>query len=145
MKASARNQFQGEIVELLGGAVTDEILLRTASGLQVVATITRHSREALGLRVGLQVLALVKASSVMLVTQAEGMRFSARNQFEGTVQAVAQGAVNSEVALALPGGDVLVAIITNDSADSLGLAAGGTATALFKAGSVILGVPAPAA
>ncbi|OWQ86967.1 transporter [Roseateles aquatilis] len=142
MKASARNQFSGQITAIQDGTVNDEVELQTASGLRVVATVTRASRDTLGLRVGANVVALVKASSVVLVTDAGGVRFSARNQFQGTVSQVTLGAVNSEVALTLADGELLVAIVTNESADGLGLSAGQTATALFKAGSVILGVAA---
>lgn len=66
------------------------------------------------------------------------MHTSARNEFPGTVTAITKGAVNAEVALDLGGGHVLTAIITNASADGLGLAAGRPAVALIKAPWVIL-------
>ncbi len=69
------------------------------------------------------------------------LRTSARNQFEGTVQAVQRGAVNSEVILDIGGGDRLVAIITNRSVDDLGLREGSSALALVKSSFVVLGVP----
>jgi molybdate transport system regulatory protein len=50
--------------------------------------------------------------------------------------------VNTEVVIALPGGAAVAAIITNESCESLGLAPGVAASALFKASSVIVGVPA---
>ena len=52
-----------------------------------------------------------------------------------------RGAVNSEVVIALAGGGSVAATITNESVDVLGLEEGAAATALFKASSVILGVP----
>lgn len=67
------------------------------------------------------------------------MRISARNQLAGKVQQVAKGAVNAEVILALEGGETIVAIITNSSADSLGLTAGKAAFAVIKASEVIVG------
>ena len=69
------------------------------------------------------------------------LRTSARNQFEGTVQAIQRGAVNSEVILDLDGGDALVAIITNRSVDDLGLREGGSAIALIKSSFVVLAPP----
>jgi molybdate transport system regulatory protein len=66
------------------------------------------------------------------------MKTSARNQFRGTVASVSRGAVNSEVILDLGGGDTLAAIITNESADNLGLARGVEAYALIKAPWVIV-------
>ncbi|GAB2481193.1 hypothetical protein GCM10027082_35050 [Comamonas humi] len=142
MKASARNQLVGLVASIRDGSVNDEIELQTASGLRVVATVTRASREAMGLKVGTAAMALIKASAVTLVTDADGMRFSARNQFEGVVARVNKGAVNSEVLLTLPGGEQLVAIVTNESAEGLEMAAGQKALAMFKAGSAILAVKA---
>lgn len=142
MKASARNQLTGKITGIREGSVNDEIELKTASGISVVATVTRASRDALGLKLGASATALVKASSVVLVTDAEGMRFSARNQFAGVVASVKTGAVNSDVLLTLAGGEELAAVVTNTSAESLTLVVGQKAAALFKAGSVILAVSA---
>jgi len=142
MKASARNRFVGQIAGIQEGSVSDEIELLTASGLRIVATITRSSREALELRRGVAAFALVKASSVMLVADAHGARFCAHNQFQGTVSRVVRGTVNSEVSLALLGDEALVAVITNESVDELDLTHGQPVVALFKADSVILGVTA---
>ncbi len=66
------------------------------------------------------------------------MQVSARNTFTGQVQSVSDGAVNSEVTLALPGGDLLVAVVTRGSVQSLGLAPGKQAVALVKAPWVVL-------
>lgn len=68
------------------------------------------------------------------------MQTSARNQLQGRVTAIHPGAVNADVVLELPGGTTLSAIITNESLDHLGLEIGQPARAVFKAGSVILGV-----
>ncbi len=68
------------------------------------------------------------------------MKLSARNILKGKVVKVTAGAVNSEVVLELPGGTQVVAIITKQSADSLGLAVGNTAYAIIKASNVMSGV-----
>jgi len=44
------------------------------------------------------------------------MKISARNVFEGRITAMTPGTVNTEVVLALPGGESLVAVITQASA-----------------------------
>jgi|CZKF01.1.fsa_nt_gi molybdate transport system regulatory protein len=67
------------------------------------------------------------------------MKISARNVFEGKVQTVTKGAVNSEVALVLTGGERIVSVITNSSVDSLGLVESKTAYAIIKANEVIVG------
>jgi molybdate transport system regulatory protein len=142
MKTSARNQFFGTISSVKAGAVNDEIELDIAGGHKIVAVVTRDSTESLGLKVGAQAFALVKSSSVILLTDAEGARFSARNSLQGTVSRLVTGAVNSEVVIDLEGGGSIAAIITNTSAEALELREGGEATAMFKASSVIIGVPA---
>ena len=58
------------------------------------------------------------------------MKLSARNIIKGKVKKVTQGAVNSEV----------VSIITKESAQSLGLAAGKEAYAVIKASNVMIAV-----
>jgi len=141
MKTSARNQFHGKVVRVTTGAVNDEIELKIAGGQTIIATVTHESTTELGLQPGAEALALVKSSSVILVSDEAGARFSARNRLTGTIARVHPGAVNTEVVLDLPGGAALAAIITNESSHDLGLAEGKTTTAIFKASSVIVGVP----
>ncbi|HJV02419.1 MAG TPA: TOBE domain-containing protein [Burkholderiaceae bacterium] len=139
MQTSARNQFSGTVTALKRGAVNDEVVLEIMGGQRIVATITRDSCDSLGLREGAPAFALVKASSIIVMTDATGARLSARNQLAGTVVRLQTGAVNTDVSIALPGGGTIAAIITRDSAEALDLAVGAPATAIFKASSVILG------
>lgn len=76
----------------------------------------------------------------MIVAQGEG-RYSARNQFSGTVERLTEGAVNDEVVVDIGHGCSVVAVITRASTAALELREGSTATVLFKASSVIVGVP----
>jgi molybdate transport system regulatory protein len=143
VKTSARNQLYGTVSALTRGTVNDEVSLALAGGHTIVAVVTHESTETLGLAVGAAAFALIKASWVMLLVENESgaqPKLSARNQLRGTVQSVKRGAVNAEVSLALEGGAVITAVVTNQSVDTLGLAEGGTAVAVFKASSVILGV-----
>lgn len=142
MKTSARNQFAGIVSAIRAGAVNDEIELDIIGGQRIVATVTRESCAELGLLVGAKAFALIKASSIVLMTGSEAVRLSARNQLHGRVTRLTDGAVNSEVILALPGGGTVAAVITSASAQSLGLAECAPAVAIFKASSVIIGVAA---
>lgn len=142
MKSSARNQFLGKVFSVKDGVVNDEVVLQTATGLHIVATVTRESRESLGLAPGVDAFALVKASSIIIATETAGARFSARNQLAGSVTRVVPGAVSTEVTLALGGGASVAAVITHDSGDALALQPGQPAVALFKASSVIVAIPA---
>lgn len=142
MKTSARNQFIGTVTAVRSGAVNDEVELTLPGGPRIVAVVTRESTEALGLRTNISAMALIKSSSVLLATDLEGTKLSARNQLPGTVSAVTPGAVNAEVTLDLDGGGSLTAIVTQGSVKSLGLVPGSRATAFFKASSVILATTA---
>ena len=68
------------------------------------------------------------------------MKISARNQLAGTVRSVTEGAVMSEVVVALDGGQEVVAAITAESARQLGLAAGSKVVAIIKSTEVMVAV-----
>lgn len=140
MKTSARNQFAGTIAALHSGPATTQATVAIAGGLEVVASLTTASARRLGLAVGQEAIALVKASEVVLATDLAGWKLSARNQLAGTVSRLQPGAVNALATLALPGGASVTASITNDAVQALGLAVGQPATALFKAYAVMLAV-----
>jgi len=63
---SARNSLKGVIIEIWAGAVNDEITLDLDSGKTLTATVTSESVARLGLRLGQPVVALIKASHVIL-------------------------------------------------------------------------------
>jgi molybdate transport system regulatory protein len=139
LNTSARNQFAGPITALREGAVNFEVSLRLDEHNELTAMITRESAERLALAIGKEVHALVKASSVIIMTEnAPRTRTSASNCLAGTVTRVQDGAVNAEVTLTLPGGRNVVAIVTRESVDQLGLRQGVTASAIFNASSVVL-------
>ena len=66
MQISARNQLRGTIREVRLGNVMAEVVLELAGGQHLVSAITRGSAESLSLQVGDEVIALVKATEVML-------------------------------------------------------------------------------
>ncbi|MDR3247264.1 MAG: TOBE domain-containing protein [Treponema sp.] len=68
------------------------------------------------------------------------MKISARNQFKGKITAIKEGAVNGIVTLDIGGGNKVSATISMDAIKELGLAVGGTAYAVIKATSVMVGV-----
>jgi len=142
MKTSARNQFYGKVTEIHSGAVNDEIVVALQGGDRIVAVITQESTRHLGLRPGVDVVALIKAPWVMVAEAGDGLKLSAQNRLAGTVVKLQRGAVNAEVVIQLPGGTTVCAVISNDSADELDLAEGKPAVAIFNASHVILGVPA---
>jgi len=143
MMTSARNHFAGKVARITKGAVNDEVELKLAGGERIVSTITHVSVENLGLQVGSDAIALVKASWVIVATDAGGkLKLSARNRLDGKIVQVEPGAVNTEVVIELKGGNSVAAIITNKAAKTLELKVGKPASAIFKASSVIIGVTA---
>ena len=67
-----------------------------------------------------------------------GMRTSARNALRGVVARITPGAVNCEVQLEVSPGVRIVAIVTRESVEDLGLEPGVAAIALIKSSFVIL-------
>lgn len=67
------------------------------------------------------------------------MRFSARNQLNGTVKSIKLGAVMGEVVLTLPDGQEIVSAITRTSVEALNLKEGDTVVAMIKSTEVMIG------
>jgi molybdopterin-binding protein len=68
------------------------------------------------------------------------MKISARNVLKGKIKEVKPGAINTEVTVALAGGNEIVSVITKTSAEKLGLAPGKEVYAVIKASSVMIAV-----
>ena len=68
MNISARNTLKGKIKRISPGAVNTEVIIELATGIDVVAIITKESAERLDLAAGKNVYAVIKASDVMVAT-----------------------------------------------------------------------------
>jgi molybdopterin-binding protein len=68
MKISARNQIDARVTAINRGEAVANIEL-DANGLRLVASVTVEAVNDLGLQEGSEVVALVKASDVMLATR----------------------------------------------------------------------------
>jgi molybdopterin-binding protein len=67
MKLSARNQIKGKIIEVRKGATTAHVRVEIAAGRQVItSSITNEAVEELDLKVGNDVIVVIKASDVMI-------------------------------------------------------------------------------
>jgi molybdopterin-binding protein len=66
MKISARNMLKGKIKQIKPGVVNTEVIIDLPGGAQIVSIVTKESAENLGLAVGKQVYAVIKASNVMI-------------------------------------------------------------------------------
>lgn len=63
---SARNKLKGKIKKIALGAVNSEITIDIGGGNEIVSIITKNSAERLKLKEGKEVIAVFKASSVMI-------------------------------------------------------------------------------
>jgi molybdate transport system regulatory protein len=68
LRLSARNQFPGIVTQVTIGAVNAEVSIRLNGGSIMTSVVTVESVQALGLTEGVAVVAVVKASSVILGT-----------------------------------------------------------------------------
>jgi molybdopterin-binding protein len=69
------------------------------------------------------------------------MKLSARNRLDGTVVKITRGEAIANVVLDV-GGQRIVASITVEAVDELGLKEGSSATAVIKASDVMIGIDA---
>ena len=65
MKINARNVLRGKVRQLRHSVVNTEVIIEMPNGNEIVSMITRESAEKLGLAVGKEVYAVIKASNVM--------------------------------------------------------------------------------
>ena len=66
MRLSARNQIKGTVTEVVKGATTGHVHIDIGNGILVHASITNEAIEDLGLQVGDEATAVIKASDVMV-------------------------------------------------------------------------------
>ena len=67
MKVSARNLIPGTVKSVNIGMVNAEVVI-DAGGVEIVSVITKESAEAMALKAGSKVKAMIKASEIMIVT-----------------------------------------------------------------------------
>jgi len=66
MKLSARNQIKGKILEVQKGATTAHVRMDIGNGVVITSSITNEAVDDLGLAVGDDAIAVIKASDVMV-------------------------------------------------------------------------------
>ncbi len=86
----------------------------------------------------LALMLLIKAPWVTLATEDCGLKFSARNQFAGSVTRITEGAVNATVHIKTDAGFAIIAVVTNESQEEMKLVEGSRVIALIKASAILL-------
>ncbi|SMC59589.1 molybdate transport system regulatory protein [Desulfocicer vacuolatum DSM 3385] len=139
-KSSARNSFFGKIQALQRGDIQTRVTLTTISGYCLITVITNDSLEQLALDEGRLVTAEVKAPWIILHNSKEAPRCSAENKFNGVIEDINKGKINTEYTVRITDGTLLCAVVSTKGAQTLGLNPGDPVWALFSCFAVILNV-----
>lgn len=137
MKISAVNQLKGTVAKVDAGTV-NAVVSVDLGGAMIHSLVSTDSVRNMGLTAGSEVIAIVKASQV-LIGLGE-VRVSARNCLPGRILSIIEGAVSDFINIEIAGGHVMTANVTRDSVETLGLLVGRDVTVIFKAMNVLLAV-----
>jgi molybdate transport system regulatory protein len=110
LRTSMRNQLPATVVGVDTVGPLSRVELQIGEGAVLGARLTRESVELLGLRGGLRVIALCKATSVRVMRMASARAAAGMpvNQLGGKVAGVQRGPHGDEVTLELPAGGRLI-------------------------------------
>ena len=68
MALSARNQLKGKVISIKEGAVTAYVVVDIGAGNHITSSVSIDAVHDLGLKIGSDVTSVIKASSVLLMT-----------------------------------------------------------------------------
>ena len=133
-----------DAVQALNNLFEDPLVATTAGGKTGgVAVVTDHGRAVLA--AFQRVHAELEAARAKLEHRLDadifwslGMKTSARNALRGKIVGIRSSAVNAEITLRLADGLEIVAVVTAQSVENLGLVIGNPAIALIKSSFVVL-------
>ena len=137
-KTSARNSFFGKIQNIQKGDIQTRVEIMTIGGCIITTIITNDSLQRLGLRVGKLIPAEVKAPWVILQKMGNKIEASADNMFNGIIERISLGAINSEYVVRIDDGTEVCSIVTSESCRRLSLEEGDRVWVLFNSFSVVL-------
>lgn len=135
LQTSARNQFFGNVVGRDNQEVQQHIEILLNDGkTRIRAAVTQQSADRLALSPGKEVLVLIKAPWITLAPQS----VNTHNSLAATVLSIQRGSDNSEVLVALEGGETLCATVAEADVARLALQAGQNVFAEFDDDKVIV-------
>ncbi|MEC4749180.1 TOBE domain-containing protein [Methylomicrobium sp. Wu6] len=142
VKTSTRNQLFGSVtaIDRAEAEVDAQITVRLKGGEQIFVSVGAESLDDLAFGVGADAVLMINSADIMLSIETGHQRVSARNVLFGTVMRIQQDLADSEVIILLPGGEILAAMVTQQSLQNLALAPGMPVWAVFKANAPILGI-----
>jgi len=69
LKISGRNKLRGKVVNVTPGIVTAEVEVDIGNGNRITGVITKNSLNEMQIKTGDEVIALIKATSVMFIKE----------------------------------------------------------------------------
>lgn len=138
MQISARNQISGKVELIEHGKINAEIFIKLKSGYTLVSVITNTAANNLNLKIGDEVVAIFKSSTVLITTDIT-LNISARNKFQGTIDSVNKDEINTELIIDIGNSDKIASVITTSSFERLKIDIGTQVSAIIKASDVIIG------
>ncbi len=112
--------------------------LKLSEGGELTSVITKDALNELSLKEDDEVIAIIKASDVLIGTDLKE-KLSVRNILKGKIIEIIEGMVEAEVKIALNKKDVISSVITKESVKELSLEKDKEVFALIKASNVIIG------
>ncbi len=138
MQISARNQIRGVVELIEEGKVNAQVFIKLRSGYTLVSTITKTAVHNLDLKIDDEVTAFFKSSTVLITTDLT-LNISARNKFQGKIESIHQGEINSEVIIDIGNQDRIASVVTSNSINNLKLKEGESVSAIIKASDIMIG------
>jgi molybdate transport system regulatory protein len=141
LRTSARNQLLGRIESITAHGHNDLVRLSLAGDICIEAQITHDSTLRLDLSVGGDIVALIKAGWLELLSAKQDAT-TGYNFIEGTIEDVIDAKDSpSEVRIALPSGQILCSLAEPAHLAAQGLKIGGAVWVQFAPSLVLLGTP----
>jgi len=141
MKLSARNQLLGKVSAVEKAQAVSEVVISIRNGATIKSVITTEAVDALDLKPGKDVVAIVKSSDVMLGVGEEVEKLyplSVRNILKGTVKQIVESDVNSLVKVDIGAELTISSVITTESLKELGIKEGSSVYVIIKASNVMI-------
>jgi len=141
LRTSARNQLHGKVVAIDTQGRNDRIRLELAEGLRIDAQITHDSTLRLELQTGTEVVALIKAGWLELLSIDQAAA-PGSNCLKGTVEEILDAKDGPcEVRIGLPNGQTLCALSEQLHLKTLELTVGKPVLVQFAPSNILLGTP----
>jgi molybdate transport system regulatory protein len=140
LRTSARNVLRGIIKDIKADNVSGDVYLAIAGRTTIYATVTQDSLRELGLCLGREVLALIKASYVSIVPSDRERRPAGCNCLRAVLVRRQRGEANIEFTLDIGSGKLLIASMQAERCKTLKLRVGGSVWATFSSRHVILAI-----